>query len=297
MHCCRNIRHYLNETIRKAVDGQSTFNTEYEAAWPDGSVHWIRASGRPVYNAENKAIAVLGITYDITGQKEIETKKDTFISMVSHELKTPLTSLKAYVQLLHGRAIKHADVFGIEALGKIDLQINKMTKMINGFLDVSRLESGKIPLTRTKFDFGQFLEEIITDNALVQSTHPVKLMPGPAIIVNADREKISHVLSNLISNAVKYSQKNNAIEITYKIAAKNVEVCIRDMGLGIDEKDIPRLFDRFYRVEDPNTKHISGFGLGLYLSAEIIKRHDGKIWAESIKDKGSSFYFSLPATD
>ncbi|MDB5112201.1 MAG: hypothetical protein JWR67_3315, partial [Mucilaginibacter sp.] len=112
--------------------------------------------------------------------------------------------------------------------------------------------------------------------------------------ITADRDKIGSVVSNLISNAVKYSPRGKLIEIDYKINGNMIVASVKDEGMGIKPKDIDKIFERYYRVETKQTQHISGFGIGLYLSAEIIKRHEGKIWAESESGKGSTFYFELP---
>jgi signal transduction histidine kinase len=231
---------------------------------------------------------------ETTNEKLNEIRKNDFIGMVSHELKTPLTSLKAYVQVLNARSRKEENSFAISSLNKVELQINKMSALINGFLNLSRLESGKIHLNRIDFRMDDLIREIIEESALVVSTHKIRLLPCDSVVINADRDKIGQVITNLISNAVKYSPRGEIVELVCKHIRDTVQVSVRDDGMGIRLQDKDKLFERFYRVESAHTENISGFGIGLYLTAEIIKRHCGEIWVESEKGVGSTFYFSLP---
>ncbi|RBQ11353.1 sensor histidine kinase [Pedobacter miscanthi] len=223
--------------------------------------------------------------------KEDQQKHD-FISMVSHELKTPLTSISAYVQLMQKRTV--ADDFIINTLDKVQKQIRKMSTMIGSFLNVSRLESGKIQLFRSDFDMDKLICDVVEDARLVHSAYQIHFIEGDPKIINADREKIASVISNLVSNAIKYSEPGSAVVVESEIVEDKVNVRVRDHGIGIKQEDMGRLFDRFYRVESLETKTISGFGIGLYLSAEIIDLHDGKIWAESNYGEGSTFHFHIP---
>ena len=166
--------------------------------------------------------------------------------------------------------------------------------MINGFLNVSRLESGKIVLDRQEFDLYELLREIVAETNLTSPTHSISVDECSPIRVNADLDKIASVITNLVSNAIKYSAKGRLIEVHCEKKEKSVVVSVRDEGMGIPSEDLPHIFDRYFRSESQQTRHISGFGIGLYLSAEIIRRHNGEIWAESESGKGSTFYFSLP---
>ena len=166
--------------------------------------------------------------------------------------------------------------------------------MINGFLNISRLESGKIIIEKQQFDLRKLIREMLDEAELTVSGHSLIFEPGAPLIIGADRDKIGSVISNLVSNAVKYSPKGKVVTVKCKTVENNAVVSIEDEGMGIKAKDIDRLFERYYRVSSNHTKNISGFGIGLYLSAEIIQRHDGKIWVESESGVGSTFYFSLP---
>ncbi|SDD10154.1 sensor histidine kinase [Pedobacter soli] len=224
-----------------------------------------------------------------------EQQKHDFISMVSHELKTPLTSINAYIQLMQSKS--SSDQFMVNTLDKVQLQVRKMSTMINSFLNVARLESGEIHLTKTNFDLDQVIIDAISDARFIYSSNLIDFTTDGPKIAHADKEKLTSVVSNLISNAIKYSDHGSTIAVQSEIAGDNIQVSVTDNGIGIKENDLEKLFDRFYRVESTQTKTISGFGIGLYLSAEIIHRHKGKIWAESTYGAGSTFYFTLPLAD
>jgi len=169
-----------------------------------------------------------------------------------------------------------------------------MSNMINGFLNISRLESGKILIEKSHFDIEELVREITEEQELSVTSHYISLAECAPITVYADRDKINSVISNLINNAVKYSPKDTTIQVACAVNKNEITISVKDEGMGIKPSDADKIFDRYYRVESNNTRHISGFGIGLYLSAEIIQRHGGRIWLESEPGKGSTFYFTLP---
>lgn len=248
----------------------------------------------PVINSLGQVIAIAGTTRDISEIKENEQRKNDFISMVSHELKTPLTSAISYVQLAQRRAATAGDAVAANMLERADKQHAKMTRMINGFLNVSRLESGKMQIDHQRFDLAKLVNEVEEETKASVTTHPFIFEPFAERWIDADREKIGQVFNNLISNAVKYSPAGKPIKISCISNNNYVTVSVQDEGVGVSPEDLPRLFERYYRVKEAEKNHIAGFGIGLYLCSEIIKRHDGKIWAESEPGKGSTFYFTLP---
>lgn len=270
------------------------YDLEFRSVGPDdGITRWVRAKGK-IFFHDHMPQRFIGSVLDITNQKEDEQRKNDFIGMVSHELKTPLTSLMAYQQMLRKKLKGTADSFTKVALDKSNQQVRKMTSMINGFLNISHLESGKIKLIKEEFDVRVLLEELIDEFLLINTSHSISLHACGHALVYADREKISSVISNLISNAIKYSPNGKNIEITCDSDDQQIRVSIKDEGMGIKESDRHRLFERFYRISTSHRENISGFGIGLYLSKEIIQRHSGKIWVESESGKGSTFTFSLP---
>ncbi|MCO5945923.1 PAS domain-containing sensor histidine kinase [Mucilaginibacter flavidus] len=235
-----------------------------------------------------------GIVLDITEQKQNDLRRSKFIGMVSHELKTPLTALKAYIQMLNNWAKKQKDNFTIGALSKVEKQVKKMLQMINSLLNLSGAEAGKINLTKREFDMGDLITEVIEETMFITSSHNITVLPGASVSVNADRDKIEQVIVNLLSNAAKYSGKDDPIEVSCTKHEHTLTVSIHDHGMGISANDIEKLFLPHYRAESKEMEKITGFGIGLYLCSEIIKRHGGKIWVESEPGLGSTFKFTLP---
>jgi two-component system sensor histidine kinase VicK len=281
----------IDEAIASGGEYDVTFQ---QRRFSDDKVIWLRSIGKIVQDEKGEHTIFSGVVIDITAQKQEEQRKNDFISMVSHELKTPLTSMGGYIQILLLNAKKSNDPFTINLLNKANHQIKKMATMINGFLNVSRLESGHIYLEKSSFDFADLLKEIEQDTAEIQFTHRFNFEPGLQARIFADRNKIGQVIDNLMSNAVKYAPGATTITVSTNIIGNTVQLSIKDLGPGIRAEDQPKLFERFYRVENEQMGRVSGFGIGLYLSAEIIKLHLGRMWVESEIGKGSTFYFSLP---
>lgn len=262
----------------------------------------------PYRDNTGKVIGIIAITTDATEQvlarqkleqsldevQKLQRQKDDFIGIASHELKTPLTSLSALIQVLTVKLRDTTDPFVNGALAKANIQIRKMTNLINGFLNISRLESGKIHIEKQHFRLNQLLHEMAEEIQITTHSHSIHIHDHEPVDVFADKDKVGSVLTNLLSNAVKYSPKGKSISVNYVKKDDYLEVSIHDEGMGITEQDLDKLFDRYYRVESSYTKNISGFGIGLYLSAEIIKQHGGRIWVQSKSGEGSTFYFTLP---
>ncbi|CAM3994762.1 Signal transduction histidine kinase [Pedobacter westerhofensis] len=288
-------REYVTIELENAIYNGGDYDVTYPViGYGDQRRRWLRAIGNLKKHVSGEYSSFTGVVMDITEQKEDDQRKNDFIAMVSHELKTPVTSLNAYIQLLHRQALKKGDEFALGALEKSLKQVKKMTAMINGFLNVSRFESGKIHLDQQTFDLAILVKVVEDEIMLLVNTHNIYFAPIMETIVFGDREKISQVIMNLISNAVKYSPPGSTIQVSCVYANNNAVLGVKDKGIGVKPEDRDRLFDRYYRVENEKTKHVSGFGIGLYLCAEIIKEHGGKIWVESSYGKGSEFRFSLP---
>lgn len=258
----------------------------------DGRLIDVSVTVSPIKNKAGQIIGVSKIARDITEKKLDEVRKNDFIGMVSHELKTPLTSLNAYLQMLQLKAKNSTDGFTSGALDNSVKQVKRMTTMINGFLNVSRLESGKIHIEKKTFDMAHLIEEMKEETESLYSSHRFIFHPVESTPVSADHDKIGQVINNFINNAVKYSRPGSLVQISCIQSDGFTQVSVNDEGLGIAKEELPRLFERYYRVN--NNTSISGFGIGLYLCAEIIQRHDGRIWAKSEPGKGSTFYFTLP---
>jgi PAS domain S-box-containing protein len=291
-------RHYEEPIILGRLrNGEKIDHYETIRRRKDGTLINVSLTISPIHDREGKVIGVSKIARDVTEQKRDDQRKSDFIGMASHELKTPLTSLIALIQVLQIKLKGSSDDFVRNALAKAAQQGGKMTSLINGFLNVSRLESGKLVIEKQTFDLTDLVGEIIGDVSMTANAHSFVFDPVSEVKVIADRDKIGAVISNLLSNAVKYSPKGKLVTVTCERNNKEIVVSVKDEGIGIKPQHQAKLFDRYYRVPSEHTRHISGFGVGLYLSAEIIERHDGRIWVESEKGAGSTFYFILPLAE
>jgi len=280
--------------LSRLRSGERVQHFETKRLTKDGRLIDVSVTVSPVKDNAGKIIGLSKIARDITERKLDENRKNDFIGMVSHELKTPLTSLSAILQVAKAKLNNTDDTFLAGAMQKANHQVKRMSTLINGFLNISRLESGKILIEKKPFDLEALIQDVADETRVTATTHIIDVSGCNAIEVNADQDKIQSVVSNFISNAIKYSANGTSIRVTCQRSQNDAIISVQDEGIGIHPTDAERIFDRYYRVESNNTRHISGFGIGLYLSAEIIERHGGRVWLESEVGKGSTFYFSLP---
>ncbi|HSH31373.1 MAG TPA: PAS domain S-box protein [Candidatus Saccharimonadales bacterium] len=259
----------------------------------DGSFYHVAFTASPIIR-HNKPIGTVIEVLDITKSKQLERQKDDFIGIASHELKTPVTSIKAYTQILQRRLEKLQDTDAKRYITRVDAQVTKLTSLINDLLDVTKIESGKLVLHWSKFDFDGLVREVVEDLQLTTDKHSIMIEGTAGKIVTCDSDRIGQVLTNLISNAIKYSPHTDKIMVKVSADSANVTVCVQDFGVGISREKQQRVFERFFRVSGPGRETFPGLGLGLYISAEIVKRQGGRIWVESASKKGSTFCFTLP---
>jgi two-component system sensor histidine kinase VicK len=283
--------------LKRLREGERVEHFETQRITKDRRIIDLSLTISPVRDTNGKIIGLSKIARDITGKKLEEHRKNDFIAIISHELKTPLTSVRSYVQVLLAMAVKEGHEFSVNALKRAEMQINKMTFMINDFLNLSRLEEGKIHLSLEKFDLYPLLEEIVSEAQFLASGHIIELEGCDEISIYADKNKIGQVIINLLSNAVKYSSNGSRIKLGCEIVEGKVKVYVADEGMGISLSDQKHVFERFFRVESEKLKTISGFGIGLYLVAEILKYHNSHIEVESREGEGSVFYFELDRVD
>jgi PAS domain S-box-containing protein len=240
------------------------------------------------------------IAADLSLQKETQEqkiaieKKDEFITIASHELKTPVTSIKGYVQLLKYNFQKDGNELAANVLSKVDVQINKLTTLISDLLDVKKIENGQLQYNEEEFDFNELVEEVIEETSRVITRHRITQKLGETKLVMGDRNKIGQVITNFIDNAGKYSPVNSEILVTTDIEGNSIRFSVQDYGIGIPASQQGSIFDRFFRVSGEKENTYAGLGLGLYISSELIKRHKGTIGVESEVGKGSTFYFTIP---
>jgi signal transduction histidine kinase len=243
---------------------------------------------------QKSAQKLYGVVEDISERKNNELSAQDFLAIVSHDLRSPLSVIKLYMQLCSRLAVNIGNDPIAGMLKKAELQIHKMNRMIECYLDSSVTVAGKTKLFPLMFDIRALLKEVIDDLYLLHPGQIIFLKPSTRVEVYADREKIVQVVQNLLSNAIKYSSRSDVITVYFKKMADYLQVAIEDHGIGIKAADQEKIFDRFHRVDCENGTVVKGYGLGLYLSSEIIKQHKGNIWLESEISKGSRFYFTLP---
>jgi signal transduction histidine kinase len=241
----------------------------------------------------------INIGIDISQRKNIENylreqdrKKDEFISIASHELKTPLTAVKTYMQFQKRKLEKNQDQENLYFVEKVNEQVGRMQRLIEDLLDVSRIKMGRLTYNKEKISIEDLLEKVIVDFQLSQDSHSIIRKGSADAMVFVDPARISQVLYNLLNNALKYSPGGNKILIRVKQNDEEVEISVKDFGIGIPLNATKKIFDRFYRVENKNGA--SGFGIGLFIASEIISNHGGRIWVKSSPGKGSTFFIALP---
>lgn len=220
--------------------------------------------------------------------------RDNFISIASHELKTPVTSLKVYTEVLLKNFSAKGESKATEYMQKMNRQIDKLTFLIQDLLDVSRLQAGKLAFREEAFQINDVINEAIDNMLTVSTSHKILLKGKAKKLVWGDKERISQVINNFLTNAMKYSPKADKIKVIVTEEKKGVQVAVQDFGIGIGDKHLKKIFTRFYRVTDTDEQTYPGLGMGLYICYEIIKRHGGDIKVFSKKGKGSTFSFLIP---
>ena len=256
---------------------------------------------QPYRDSNGKVEGIISYASDITSLvnkrkhiEELSRQKDEFISVASHELKTSVTSIKGYTQVLQARFSQEGNTKAVDLLSRMDLQINKLTHLISDLLDATKIEGGKLHYHEAFFDFNELVVEITEEMQQVSQKAKIIIKLALTTKIYGDRNRIGQVITNLISNAIKYSPDNGEIILTTFKAKNTIRLCVQDFGIGILKEKQDKVFDRFYRVSGNKESTFPGMGLGLFISSEIIKRHNGKITLKSTKGKGSTFCFTLP---
>jgi len=277
------------------------FNSEFRFARADGEVRWALTEGYPFYDYNGAFSGYAGSVTDITEMKKVEQRKDDFIKMASHELKTPITSINGYVQLLlniynetDDQALQLTKSTVKSSLNTIAKQISKLTRLVSELLDLSKIESGKLELHKTEFDLSDMVEETVQDVRHATSKHAIIVHNEFEGKIFADKDRIAQVIMNFLTNAIKYSPDADSVEVFVQGNEKFASIRVKDYGIGIHKKDHQRIFERFYRVEGKSEQTFPGFGIGLFIASEIIHRHNGSISVSSEKGKGAEFTVTLP---
>lgn len=280
--------------VKKLWQTDEPFELTFPLKSKDGVYKWFLTRVYPIKNAEGKVIQWIGTNTDIDDQKKALEQRDEFISIASHELKTPVTSLKGFTQILQMKLQNEHNSQAADLLARMDKQVDKLTKLIGDLLDATKIENRQLKFTLEDFDFNELASEVAEEMKRTTITHEISVQTAGIKMINGDRNRIGQVITNFISNAIKYSPGNNQIILSTAVKDENVRLCVQDFGIGIPAEKQPKIFERFFRVTGGGQETFPGLGLGLFISAEIIKRHNGTISVESTDGKGSIFSFTLP---
>ena len=286
----RKIRDQAFETLRET--GRLYF--ESRIIRNDSSIRWVRIEGIMHKNEEGKFVRVIGVAIDITDLKYLLKQKDDFIGIASHELKTPITTIKAYTQVLEEILKPKGESAELSIVSKLDKYVKKLTHLINDMLDATKMISGHLQWNYSEFEFDELVKEIVNDLQLTMVKRIDFEAGAHGSYVKTDRDKIEQTITNLVTNANKFSpQAKNLVVRT--IRKENEVICeVKDFGIGIKKEYIEKIFHQFVRIDREKENHFPGIGLGLYISSQIIKKEGGKILVDSEVGKGSVFSFSLP---
>ncbi|MBD1394480.1 PAS domain-containing sensor histidine kinase [Mucilaginibacter glaciei] len=286
----------LAPTLEKYTHSLATgemFEIENRYKRHDGVYRWHLNRAKPLLNDAGDIIFWVGTATNIEEQRKEMERKDEFIGIASHELKTPLTSLKGYLQLIAGYKKEELPPVVKQYITKALGSINKLQSLINDLLDVSKIKAGRLQYAITDVDITDMVSQCIENARHINPGYTFNLSLQPGFIVQGNQERLEQVLMNLLNNAVKYSPHNKEIEVAAVQQNDKVRVAVTDHGIGLSSDQKSKVFERFYRVEDRHNM-TSGLGMGLYISQEIIRNHNGAIGVESEPGVGSTFYFVLP---
>ncbi len=293
----KNIHTFFKESVSAAIhEGkQKSVNKPVKITTHRGKKIDIQDTIAPLRDIKGKIIGVVIIFKNVSQQREMELQKEVLLGSISHELKNYITSIQGYSMLIQKKISETNDEKLISFASKLNNKVETMKNMVISMLDLSKLSVGKLDMNPEKFDIEELIQSTINDLA-IDTQHIIKMKGAVDVYVEGDKIRIGQVLTNLISNAIKYSSDDKEIHVKVERKDMDVIVSVTDFGSGISEEQIEKIFNPFYRAgNEQEKKQISGSGLGLYISKEIIKQNGGDIWLETKAGKGSTFYFSLPA--
>ncbi len=281
----------IDNAVTTALGGKTV---QFQAYCPTakGIPKWWDVLVSPVFASDGTVSQLISVSRDISVRMKMEQKKDEFIGIASHEMKTPLTTAKAYLQLLELSLDKENDAANLYAK-KASLAVAKLTVLIGELMDVSKIQHGKLAFNIAGFNLNKMLDDTVEDMQLTSAKHTIIKSGTVQREITGDKERLQQVVINLLSNAIKYSPDSLEVYMHVEEQKDEIKVSVKDNGIGIKSDEIDKIFDRYYRVEE-HAIEFQGLGIGLFISHEIIERHHGKLWAESKPGNGSTFYFTLP---
>jgi len=288
----------LDEKVKDIIELQESGSVIID--FSDGDeVFFVRADFSAIYDnhqALNQISGYIAVLSDVTEEEKIEQERKEFVSNVSHELRTPLTTLRSYMEALTDGAWKDP-VIAPKFLEVTQNETNRMIRMVNSLLQLSRMDSKELSLSRENVDFVQYFHKVIDRFEMNVKDGKIKFIrdiPTEAYYVWIDKDRMAQVLDNIISNAIKYSPDGGKITCKVEKQIQQIIVSVQDEGIGIEYDKLDKIFDRFYRVDKARTRQLGGTGLGLAITRELVEAHYGRIWVESTEGKGTTMYFTLP---
>jgi two-component system, OmpR family, phosphate regulon sensor histidine kinase PhoR len=284
----------IAELLSSVLEGGAHVTREVSVSWPQQKVFRINASPIAAQGAAHGCLLVID---DVTEIRKLERMRSDFVANISHELKTPLTSIKGFVETLLEGALDDKEN-SRDFLRIIHEHTERLNSLINDLLELSYVESKEVRLARTSFDLHSLAESIVTGFSARSRKRAitVTITAGP-VNINADKGMIEQVLTNLIDNALKFNRDNGSIGVSIENQGRMVKVTVKDNGIGIPAKDLPRIFERFYRVDKARSREMGGTGLGLSIVKHIVELHSGTVGVESTEGSGTTFWFMIPRDD
>ncbi|WP_233005037.1 cell wall metabolism sensor histidine kinase WalK [Exiguobacterium aurantiacum] len=261
----------------------------------DEELFLVRAYFSPIQKHSGPITGLIVVLHDVTEQEQVEQDRREFVANVSHELRTPLTTMRSYLEVLAEGAYKD-DELAPRFLETTQNETERMIRLVNDLLQLSKMDSKEYTMQKVKFDFIQFFNDIIDRHEMTKGEtiqFRRKLMKR-RVYVHADQDKMTQVIDNIITNAIKFSPEGGTITFRTMLRAKRLVIGIKDEGVGIPKSNLKKIFERFYRVDKARARNIGGTGLGLSIAKEVVSAHGGDIWAESEFGRGTTIYFTIP---
>jgi len=282
----------VTEFLKDAWKKEEAFELTCLLRMYNGEYRWFLTRAYPVKDANGNIERWIGTNTDIHEQKTKEQQKDEFISIASHEMKTPLTTAKGYLELLRV-LLSNENQNAFLYANKANQAIERLNLFVTELLDVSKIQNGKLDYNISTFDFNEMVNEAIENIQLTAKNHRLQKIGNSLHQIKGDKYRLQQVMINLLTNAVKYSPNADKVIIQVEEQHGNIQVSVQDFGVGMLSQHLEKVFERYYRVQE-HAVHFQGLGIGLHISRNIILRHEGKMWVESEPNKGSIFHFTLP---
>ncbi|MFL5276644.1 MAG: ATP-binding protein [Myxococcales bacterium] len=255
---------------------------------------WIRRSSTPVRSESGAYLGRMFVYMDVTAEKQLDRERSEFLTVAAHELRTPLTPLSMYLQGIERRLARGLPIEP-ELVVKARRQVGRLSRLVEDLLDVSRLESGRLTLSRDRVALDQIVSEVVSDFRAAAPQHEIVLRrPTRGVQAMGDRERLEQVVVNLVQNAIKYSPQGGRVEVSVERNGSQARVTVTDEGIGIPKDEQRHIFERFFRAQNATTRNYGGLGIGLYVSNEIVERHGGAFEVVSEPGKGTTFGFTIP---